>query len=117
MSASSPSPKFEDKFIAFVDILGFKNHVEAAEAGSGLSLGELLDALKLLRGPQAEFAAFQPTICPMSARKNGDLAFRVSQVSDCVIISAEVSAAGVINLLHHCWAIALNLLRKGLMCR
>ncbi|MCU1247700.1 MAG: uncharacterized protein JWQ49_729 [Edaphobacter sp.] len=111
------SPQFEDKFIAFVDILGWKNHVVAAEAGSGLSLGELLDALKLLRGPQAEFAEFQPTICPMSARKGRDVAFCITQVSDCSIISTEVSAAGVISLVHHCWAIALTLLQKGLMCR
>jgi hypothetical protein len=74
------SPQFEDKFIAFVDILGWKNHVVAAEAGSGLSLGELLDALKLLRGPQAEFAEFRPTICPMSARKGRDVAFCLTQV-------------------------------------
>ena len=34
---------FKDKFIGFVDILGFKKLVEVAEAGTGMPLAELLD--------------------------------------------------------------------------
>jgi hypothetical protein len=37
---------FVDKFIGFVDILGFTNMVHDAEAGRGMSLGALLNATK-----------------------------------------------------------------------
>ncbi len=41
--------EFKDKFIGFVDILGFKKMVEAAEAGIGMSLSELLEIIEKLR--------------------------------------------------------------------
>ncbi len=40
--------KFKDKFIGFVDILGWKDKVKAAEAGYGMSLAELKETLKEL---------------------------------------------------------------------
>ena len=40
--------EFTDKFVAFVDILGFKQLVAAAESGTGMSLGELLEVAKKL---------------------------------------------------------------------
>jgi hypothetical protein len=39
---------FSDKFIAFVDVLGFKSLVADAEMNKGRSLAELLEALKCL---------------------------------------------------------------------
>jgi hypothetical protein len=38
---------FVDKFIGFVDILGFTNMVHDAEAGRGMSLGALRRGLSL----------------------------------------------------------------------
>jgi hypothetical protein len=46
-----------------------------------------------------------------------DLDFRVTQISDCVIVSAEVSPAGVINLLQHCSRSVNRLLYRGVLCR
>ncbi len=40
--------EFRDKFIAFVDILGFESFVERAENGTGMSLQELYDTLNIL---------------------------------------------------------------------
>jgi len=37
--------EFRKKFIAFVDILGWKSFVGAAEAGTGITLDELLELL------------------------------------------------------------------------
>jgi hypothetical protein len=34
-----------------------------------------------------------------------------------VILSAEPSAIGALNLLSHCWSAAMHLLTKGLLCR
>jgi len=110
---------FKEKFIAFIDILGFKNHVEAAEKGDGLSLAELYDAtdelgrLKTL----AQIREYGPSICPESAHVAPDLDFQITQVSDCAIVSAEISPAGAINLVNHCWGAVLMLMTKGFMCR
>ena len=111
--------QFSDKFIAYIDVLGFKSLVTAAEDGSGLSLTELVGLLALL-GTGAERARFQehgPTTCPEAPYHNRNLDFRVTQISDCAIVSAEISPAGIINLVSHCWATVIELLVKGVMCR
>ena len=111
--------EFTDKFVAFVDILGFKQLVAAAESGTGMSLGELLEVAKKL-GSVADREAITvdgPTICPASRHIRRDLDFQLIQISDCVIVSSEVSPAGVINLVNHCWKAVIRLLQSGLMCR
>jgi len=111
--------EFKDKFIGFVDILGFKELVEAAEAGTGMSLTQLLEILNDLGSPedQAHFKKYGPTTCPESTYVQRDLNFRLTQISDCVVVSSEVSAAGVINLVGHCWGAVIKLLTKGILCR
>ena len=42
------TPSFAEKFIAFVDVLGFASLVDAAENNTGKSLPELLARLELL---------------------------------------------------------------------
>jgi len=111
--------QFSEKFIAFVDILGFKQLVNASEAGTGLPLPALVDAVKGL-GTGAERSAIERsgyTWCPMATCIERHLDFRVTQISDCAIVSAEVSPAGVLNLVGHCWSAAMKLLQQGLMCR
>lgn len=111
--------EFKDKFIAYVDILGFKSMVEAAEAKTGLSVSNLKEIRNELGKPKdrEHIAKYGPTTCPESAYIRRDLDFQVTQVSDCVIVSAEASPAGVINLVHHCWRAAMMLLSKGVMVR
>jgi hypothetical protein len=38
--------EFKEKFIAFIDVLGFKSHVKAAELKTGMTPDELLEMLK-----------------------------------------------------------------------
>lgn len=111
--------EFQEKFIAFVDILGFKNLVESAENGTGKQLSELMDLLKHLGSSEdsEKMKKYGPTICPQSTSLKQDLDFNVTQISDCVIVSSEVSPAGAINLISHCWGAVLKLLNNGLMCR
>ena len=111
--------EFEEKFIAFVDVLGFKNMVDASESGNGIPLREIMENLKMLGGPEDEnkYKEHGPTICPQSSFIRKDLNFKVTQISDCVIVSSEVSPAGAINLVNHCWGAVINLLMKGIMCR
>ncbi len=114
---SHPQPT--EKFIAFVDILGFKSLVSASEAGQGLPLKELYEAPSLLgtEEDRKDIEKYGPTTCPAAPRLQNDLDFMITQASDGVILSTEVSPAGVINLIAHCFKANIKLLRKGLMCR
>jgi len=111
--------EFEEKFIGFIDILGFKSLVASAECGSGIRLPELMDLLNELgsKNDEEQISKFGPKICPGSSCIRKDMNFRVTQISDCAIVSSEISPAGAINLISHCWGAVINLLSKGIMCR
>ena len=108
----------KDKFIAFVDILGFSRIVEELQEGGG-GLGRAFDLIEALGSPEGKnkFAAYGPTLCPGSRHNEKTLDFEITQISDCVIVSTEVSPAGAINLVGHCCGIALKLMSKGALCR
>lgn len=55
--------------------------------------------------------------CPNARHEPKLLDFKVTQVSDCVIVSAEQTPAGVINLIGYCWEIARKMLAQGYLCR
>jgi hypothetical protein len=112
--------QFKEKFIAYVDILGFKQLVAAVERGERMSLPALvsLTAEKLGR-PNARrfFEQYGPRLCPAASYIQKDLDFVVTQVSDCAIFSAEVSPAGGINLIGEVWLAVTELLVQGHLCR
>lgn len=110
---------FEDKFIAFIDVLGFKGMVASSEAGTGIPLPELLELLKKLGdgSERSRFDTYGPTCCPTAPRVDKNMNFRVTQISDCAIVSSEVSPAGAINLVSHCWGSVIELMARGIMCR
>jgi len=72
--------EFKDKFVAFVDVLGFKKMVEAAEAGTGIPLHELLDILKELGKPEDRdrIKKHGPMVCPQSTFVQRDLNFQLT---------------------------------------
>lgn len=113
--ADKTVPRFTNKIIAFVDILGFSQRVERA---TDEELPELLELMSLLGKPlDVSRFAYGPTTCPCSSHDDKLLNFRVTQVSDCVIVSAERSPAGVINLIAYCYGIATRMLQRGYLCR
>jgi hypothetical protein len=93
--------------------------VEASEAGHGRPLDEIQQLLAVLREERelAHYKHYGPRVCPQSKYLEKDMAFESTQVSDCVIVSAEVSPAGAINIVHHAWIIVLQLLEKGVLAR
>lgn len=111
--------QFEEKIVAFIDVLGFKNMVKEAESGSGISLTEIMNHLSKLGTAEdsSKFQKYGPTICHKSETIRRDLNFKVTQISDCAIISSEISPAGVINLVSHCFGAVIELLLRGIMCR
>lgn len=114
-----PELHFRDKFIAFVDILGFKSKVEAAERGDGLTLSQLLELCSELSqiSHSKNISEYGPIICPKSRCESRQLDYTVTQVSDCAVISTEVSPAGIVNLLQHISACVFGLMTKGIMVR
>lgn len=113
------TPAFTEKFIAFYDILGWKHHVQAAEEGTGLSPAELGEVVSALGSDEdrRHFEEYGPTTCPDAPRIRKDLDFRITVTSDCAMVSTEVSPAGLINIVSHCWTACFKLLSKGIMCR
>lgn len=110
--------QIKDKFIAFIDIIGFTAMVEAAEAAGGDLTRPLELAAALGSAAQSDkFKSHGPTTCPHSRFLQRDLDFQVTQISDCVVISAEVSPAGISNLTSHCFGIAMSMLSKNALCR
>jgi hypothetical protein len=93
--------EFKDKFIGFVDILGFKKLVEAAETGTGMPLHHLLEVLKELGTPEdrKRYEKYGARMCPASTYIHRSLDFRVTQISDCVVVSSEVSPANRVIIL------------------
>ena len=90
-----------------------------AASGEGLTLGELSEILAAL-GPDAgggQIAGLGPPVQSDAPRITGDIDLRISSVSDCVLVSAEISPAGIINLVSHCWTSCMKLLSKGVLCR
>lgn len=111
--------EYQEKFVAYLDVLGFTKLVKDSENGTGMPLSELIDLLRVL-GTSEDVKKFRengPATCPDSAYIQRDLNFKLTQISDCVVISSEVSPAGVINLVSHCAKVVLKLLVKGIMCR
>lgn len=110
---------FADKFIAYIDILGFRKLVADAESGAGIPLPQILKMLEFFGtgNERGRFEKHGPTCCPMSPYSQKNLDFRLTQVSDCAVVSAEVSLAGAINLLSHCWGVVIGFLQHGIMCR
>ena len=115
----SSSVQFHEKFIAFVDILGFKAMVEAVEEKKALELSALLEYCSVLSQSAhvQDIAEYGPVICPHSKCNSRDLDYEVTQVSDCAVVSTEVSPAGLINLLQHVSACSRKLLASGVMLR
>lgn len=111
--------EFKDKFIGFIDILGFKNLVNSAECGNGISLPDLLKITKKLGSSEDRnhLIKYGPTTCPQSLFLQRNLDFQITQILDCVVVSVEISPAGVINLIGHGWKALIKLLQDGIMCR
>lgn len=111
--------EFSTKFIAFVDIIGFKGLVAQAEAGDELSLDRILAFTEMLGSTSDKlvFEKYGPTVLPDAEKIRPDVDFQLTQISDCVVVSTEVSDGGVINLLSYCSTVILRLLNFGLMCR
>ncbi|PHS27779.1 MAG: hypothetical protein COA84_03175 [Robiginitomaculum sp.] len=112
-------PKFKDKFIGFIDLLGFTSMVDASESNTGRSLAELIILQTILENRDGidNIRENGPIICPDSEYNQLNLDIQVSQMSDSVLFSSEISPSGVINLINLCWVVVFKLLQEGVLVR
>ncbi len=112
-------PEFEEKFVAFIDMLGFKAMIEEAEAGKGRSLVEIIRLADILKNDKNTLSIREcgATFLPNLRSLNFDLSVNVTQISDCVIISYEKSPAGAVNIISHCYQIYMKMLSFGILMR
>jgi hypothetical protein len=115
----APKLTLTEKFIGFIDILGYSSLTKAAEEGRGLTLDDLEGVLSLLGSEEDRERQKKrgSTICPMAPHIRKDMDFELTQAWDSVLISSEISPAGVISLISHCFDACIMLLTKGVMCR
>lgn len=111
--------KSAEKFIGYVDILRFSALTKAAEVGIDLSFDDLDEIVKLLGTENARkhHQKYGATICPKAPCVRKDLDFQIAQAWDSGVVSTEISPAGLINLISHCFVACIMLLTKGVMCR
>lgn len=116
--STAESPQFEDRFVAFIDILGFKGMVAAAERDGGVALADILALVDRLDLSNFESSLRRgECVCPGSARIDPNGGFVATQASDCVVISTEVSPFGVAQMIAACWRVSVGLLGFGALCR
>ncbi|MEY8881771.1 hypothetical protein [Donghicola sp. XS_ASV15] len=106
--------QFEDRFVAFVDILGFSEKVEEREKRVG-GLSQIENMVSALWSDERNNFPF--TLCPQSDRVSEDLSFVATQISDCAVLSAEATPLGLLRLVDECGRSISNLLEIGLMAR
>lgn len=101
MTPSADEFAYEDRYVAFLDVLGFKNLVESSVTDPA-ALATVSSSLIAFRQVLAAF---------------NDDTVRYSQFSDSVLLSAPRSEAGMAYLLLACTSISTTLLKRGVLVR
>ncbi len=102
--------EYENKIVAFVDILGFKEHTE------NLSLHELLklvDDFSLKNAFKENSFELLIPVCP----DTNDMDICITQISDSLIITCKNQETSALNLIHLCYRAAFRLIGRGFLCR
>lgn len=102
-------PTYEERYCAFVDILGFKGLVGSVERGT-LSFADLRDLLRSVHSA-GESRGFVPQIGFHAA----DL--RYQSISDAICLSSATRATGLLHLFWSMQHLSLMLLHKGYFAR
>jgi hypothetical protein len=103
---------YAEKFVAFVDILGFSILVgESVTPNGKVTLRQLLAALK------HPSPADRDTIIIGRIGDISESGHQMSYFSDSVAISTDPTEAGLFHLINHVERIGLRLLKLGFLCR
>jgi len=104
--------EYQKRFVAFIDILGFRDIIDRSTCEPPeIKIEDILSALNY-PDPVGKGKMIIGEVGDIS---NSD--HKVTQFSDCIVISAEYSDKGLLNLVDHIERIAFNLLKLGFFCR
>jgi hypothetical protein len=106
------SYEYEDRYVAFIDILGFSDLIlRTLGTSPTVSVDDVVRALEVPEEVQLD-GIILGRIGDISAARHTLTAF-----SDSIAISTIASEQGLMNLLFHVRAIVFRLLRVGFLCR
>jgi hypothetical protein len=106
--------EYEQRYVAFIDILGFKELIrDSARASSHgpAKLTSIFNALNL------NFDGFKKDYNEKSQSGKEDADLRVNSFSDFVVVSSLATKSGFNLLLFVIWCVARDWLSKGYLCR
>jgi len=103
---------YQNRFIAFLDILGFSELIgRTATVPPEISIESIIAALDV-PGPAEEGQLVIGTVGDISKSDH-----KMAQFSDSIIISTESTKAGLLHLVNHIERIAFSFLKIGFLCR
>jgi hypothetical protein len=105
MPTDADDTVYSDRYVAFIDILGFSAIVRQSE-GSSSRAKELVGILEKI-----------PTLANEFADDFDRDDFRAQSFSDCIVMSENSSPKGLFSLLASATALTFNLLSKGIFTR
>ena len=107
--------EYEERYIAFVDILGFKELIlESAKANPKVKPSTIYNALDIHPTAIQDFFA---SLADMNRSESDSTDLRVHTFSDFVVASTHKNEFGLCLLLFLCWHIASDWLSKSFLCR
>lgn len=109
--------RYEDRYVAFIDILGFKELIKQSvkESKGPRSLQSIFNAMNLDFSDISKDYSKHYTQKPGQELDAPDL--RVNTFSDFVVISSEDTEQGLDVLCFAVWCVARDWLSKGYLCR
>lgn len=109
------SNKYEDRYVAFVDILGFKELIAAsAREKPSIEPSMIFNALDI-RHLSIKDSFF--SLISLPSPDDAVLDFRVHSFSDCVVASCRMTPYGLGLLLFFCWQTSSDWLSKSFLSR
>jgi hypothetical protein len=113
--APRTADKYEERYVAFIDILGFKELIaSSAREESSISPSMIFNALDIRhQSIENNFSDLLGT----ERSCDSTVDFKVHSFSDCVVASCSRSPLGLGLLLFFCWQISSDWLSKGFLSR
>lgn len=108
--APRDAAKYETRYVAFIDILGFRDIITRSRRPDSDLPARIYNALDI---PVDSLEQGIQHATHQSERPD----LRVHSFSDCVVISSANNQSGLASILFACWRLASNWLEQGFLCR
>jgi len=104
--------EYEDRFVAFVDILGFEDLIKMS-----VGPGRLVNLSQIKKALQVPDPAEQEMLVLGRIGDIADSGHRMVSFSDSVVITTKPTEQGLMYMLHHIAKVGFHLIQLGFLCR